>query len=418
MKTWIQAVKHYKDPRVLSMIFFGVSSGLPFLLTLATMNIWLTKLGLSSTTIGQLAFIHIPYTLKFLWSPFIDKYNIPFLSNFLGNKRSWLLISQIGLILSVFGMSQTNPSQSLGLFAFFGFLVSFFSASQDLVLGGYRIEILSQDQQGAGTGALWIGYRIGLLASGSGALYLSSIYPWDTIYFIMGCLLIFGLIITLLNPKEKQDVANFSTASYLSVVKDVIISITSKPKWFLLPIFIVFYKAGDGIFGAYTDVFLSGLGYSNIDLSQGNLLGVFCSIMGGFLGGVLIGRYGSIHTLKLCAIFQIMTCGALIFQSQIGLYKPMLFTLMSIKHFYLGIGGAALYGFLSLLCTSKHTATQFALLCSFGSFSRIISTWVGGWVADQIHWEWFFFFVSFAGLFYILLLKKMNVIIPENQTPD
>lgn len=419
-KSWIQAARHYQNPRVLSMILFGISSGAPFLLTLSTMNLWLTQLGISSTTIGQLAFIHLPYALKFLWSPLIDQYNIPILTGLIGKRRSWIFSAQIGLSISIASMSQIDPQTNLILFAICGFLTAFFSATQDLVLGGYRIEVLAPEQQGVGSGSLYIGYRIGILASSSGALYLSSFFPWPTIYILTSFLFIAGTLIVLLNPEPTKRSSQSPTSSYFSIVRDVVKDIISKPQWIFVPIFIMSYKVGDGIFGAYTPVFLSKIGFSNLDISQGHLLGLFFAISGGFIGGILISRYGGIRALIFSAWLQIFTCLILVLQAYMGYSKPTMFLVMAFENFYFGLGNTAFYGFLSLLCTSEHKATQFALLLSFGSFSRIIATWIGGWAADQMPWSAFFFFSSFAGIVYILILQKMKLTISniENSDPN
>ncbi len=406
--SWAQAFKHYQNPRVFSMIFFGILSGIPFLLTLATMNVWLTQLGFSTKTIGGLAFIQLPYAFRFLWSPFIDQYSIPFLTRWIGKRRSWLILSQIGLILSVIGMSQTNPVDHLTLFGVFGFCIAFFSATQDLVLGGYRIEVLAPEHQGNGTAALYIGYRIGLMISGSGAFYLSSLFPWSTVYVMMSVLLALGFIVIILNPEgESKQKENFQN-SYFSIVADVIKDLLKKHQWVNILIFILLYKAGDSIFGAYTSVFLSKVGFSNVDIAQANLLGVPFSILGGFLGGILISKYDSLNTFKLCGVLQIATCVILIIQYFVGTYKPMIFVVVAVEHFYLGIGGVTFYSFLATLCTSAHTATQYAVLLSFGSLSRIIASGIAGYVATLVSWDYFFFITAFSGVLYIMLLNRMG----------
>ena len=373
------------------------------------MNLWLSQLGFSTKTIGQLAFVQLPYTLRFLWAPLIERHHLPFLKNILGKKRSWLLIAQLGLIFSISSLGLIDPQKNLNLFAMVAFLTSFFSATQDLVLGGYRIEILSVTQQGPGAGAMWIGYRMGLLVSSSGAFYCSSFFSWSVIYQILACVMVLGLLVVFLNPEPQEKKALSDTKeSYFSIVSEVVKGLLKNEKWFLIAVFIIFYKVGDGIFGAYTPIFLSKLGFSNIDIAYGSLMGALFSIIGGLIGGILVSKFGAIQALKYCAYLQIATCISLICQYKIGFHKGMMFTVMGFENFYFGLGGAAFYSFLSLLCNSHHTATQFALLCSFGSFSRIFSTWMGGRAADLFTWDVFFFLTSLAGVFYVFLLKRMS----------
>jgi PAT family beta-lactamase induction signal transducer AmpG len=370
------------------------------------MNLWLAETGISSTTIGQLAFIHLPYSLKFLWAPFIDQYPIPFLTKKLGKRRSWLLTAQLGLALTVMGMSQISPLENLTLFALYGFLVSFFAATQDLVLGGYRIEILSKNQQGIGTSAMWTGYRIGIMISGSGALYLTAYFTWSTVYLIMSCVLALGMIIVLINPEPQN--AGISKVSYIAVVKTIVKNFIHQPGWIKILAVIFFYKVGDSIFISYTSVFLFKIGFSNIDISQGILWGTFCSVIGGFLGGILIDQRGPIKTFKLCGYLQILTCITCILQSNVGPNKIMLFATTGIEHFYIGIAGVTFYSFLGSLCTSGHTATQYAILSSLGSLSRILSSYLSGWAADQLSWDTFFLLTSISGIFYIVILNTMQ----------
>ena len=195
MTSWFEKLRIYAQPQLLVILLLGMISGLPFILTLSTLSFWLAESGVSKTTIGLFTLVSLPYSLKFLWAPFADHFSIPFLTKHFGKRRSWALLSQAGLLASLIGLAHCDPSRDIALIAITSFLVSFFSASQDIIIDAYRIEILKAENSGAGAALEAIGFRFGMLASGAGALYLAHTFTWRVAYLTMALGIIFGMIV-------------------------------------------------------------------------------------------------------------------------------------------------------------------------------------------------------------------------------
>ena len=195
MTSWLQQVRVYTQPQLLIILCLGMISGLPFLLTLSTLSFWLAESGVSKTTIGLFMLVSLPYSLKFLWAPFADHFSLPYSTAHFGQRRSWALISQAGLLLSLISLAHCDPAQTIAFTAISSFFVSFFSASQDIIIDAYRIEILKADNRGAGAALEAIGFRFGMLASGAGALYLAHTFTWRIAYLSMAIGIILGMVV-------------------------------------------------------------------------------------------------------------------------------------------------------------------------------------------------------------------------------
>ncbi|MBN9564561.1 MAG: MFS transporter, partial [Alphaproteobacteria bacterium] len=202
---WKKIYRKFSDRRIVTQLFLGFSGGLPFLLTGQTFNHWLKKSNVSLTEIGFLAIIAAPYFLRFLWAPIIDHTHIPYLTNRLGQRRSWALLSQTSLIISILALSFCNPSQNILATAFCAFLVALSSATQDIVLDSYRVEILDKSEYGIGASNYVLGYRIGIMIAGSGAIFLSTALNWNLTYRIVAVLVLVGMITILRSPEPRQE---------------------------------------------------------------------------------------------------------------------------------------------------------------------------------------------------------------------
>ena len=179
----------------------GFASGLPLLLTLSTLSLWLAEAGIDKTTIGLFALVGLPYSIKFLWSPAIDRLPLPPLTTLLGRRRGWCIAIQALLILAILAMAMTDPRIDAGKTALAALAIAFLSASQDIVIDAYRIEILSEREQGAGAAATQAGYRLGLLASGAGALYIASGFGWYAAFLAMAGLMALSMLVVLIAPE-------------------------------------------------------------------------------------------------------------------------------------------------------------------------------------------------------------------------
>lgn len=200
-----QGLEVYLDRRVIAVLFLGFSSGLPILLILKTLSAWLADVGIDKSTIGLFGPVLIPYTFKFIWAPFMDRLPLPGFTTLLGRRRGWLVATQLCLMAAIFGLGQTEPTVDIFMTALLAFLVAFFSASQDIVIDAYRIELLSEDKQGAGAANVVTGYRLGMWVAGAGALYVADLAGWSTAYTVMAFLILIGVATVLLLPEPEID---------------------------------------------------------------------------------------------------------------------------------------------------------------------------------------------------------------------
>ena len=275
-RNFIQGASIYWERRLIFIFLMGFASGLPFLLSGATLSIWLTEAGVSLTAIGLFALVGTPYNLKYLWAPFIDRVPLPVLSKLFGRRRAWMLMIQIGLMASIIVLGFSNPQSEPTVTAFFALAVAFFSASQDIVIDAYRIEILDEDQQGAGAAMTQAGYRFGLLASGAGALYLAANSDWSVVYGIMAGLILIGFIAALSAPipqtdriieeTNKQGDSWFQTAAVAPFVE----FFQRNNIWFAIFIltFILLYKFGDAFAGVMANPFYIRIGFSKVEIAN------------------------------------------------------------------------------------------------------------------------------------------------------
>ena len=311
----------YLDRRLFFILLLGFSSGLPFWLTSGTLAFWLTESGTSNTAIGLFALVGVPYTFKFLWSPLVDRMPIPILTNLLGRRRSWMLLSQVLLAAALLAMSQTHPDQNLSLVAILALLVAFLSATQDIVIDAYRVDILDEKTYGAGAAMIVFGYRIGMLTSGAGALYLASYLSWPMVYQMMACFVGVGFLATLFcSEPQKQDIEREAAHNWFhKAVIAPFADFMTRSDWVAVLLFITLYKLGDAFVSNMTSPFYLGVGFSKIEIANiTKLFGLMASLSGSFIGGLCVGRFGVLKALFVCGLFQMFSNLAFVAQAYAG----------------------------------------------------------------------------------------------------
>jgi len=431
-RRWLESCKVYADRRVLSLLFFGFASGLPLALTFGTLSVWLREVGVNKTTIGLFALAGTPYTLKFLWSPIVDRMPIPYLTRWFGRRRGWTLLSQLVLMASIAGLGATDPVARPGLTAFFALLVGFWSATQDIVIDAYRVEILEERQYGAGAATIVLGYRIGMLVSGAGALYLATYVGWFASYGIMAAFMIVGVMTVLLNPEpgvrrslesveqETRVAAYLEARPYLkgkrgqllAWVYGAVISpfaeFMRRRGWMVILLFILLYKFGDALAGVMSGPFYVELGFTKNEIaSVSKVFGMGATIMGAIIGGIIVDRLGILKSLFVCGILQMFSNLMFVLLAIVGNDVKMLALAIAVENLSGGMGTAAFVAYLSSLCNVAYTATQYALLSSFMAFGRTVLSSSGGWLADQMDWVSFFVLTTVAALPGLILLVGM-----------
>ncbi len=420
MKTWIEASKVYLERRVLVIFLLGFSSGLPLLLVYSTLSAWLKESDVSLTMIGLFSWASTAYALKFLWSPLVDRMPVPGLSAWLGQRRSWLVLSQAMIVVTMIGLGGTEPQTELWSTALWAVLLAFASATQDIAIDAYRIESLPEDQLGAGSANYVFGYRVAMLVAGAGALFIADGFGWFWAYVAMACLMAVGLATVLLNPEPTRALpaaTNDNVGLWAQINEAVLspfIDFMGRPHWLMILLFVALYKYGEALLGVMANPFYLDIGFSKSEIaaiSKG--YGFAMTLLGGFAGGVLVARYGIMKALLYAGILQCVANLAFAAQAMVGYSLPMLAVTISIENLTAGMATTAFVAYMSSLCNVAYTATQFALLSSMMAFARTIFASGGGWLADHMDWASYFVVTTFAAvpglLVLVWLMKRLPI---------
>ena len=408
---FINIPKFYFSKKLIFVFIMGISSGIPLYLILSTLMIWLTRENVDISTIGLFALTQIPWSLKFLWAPFIDNYEIPFLTKKIGRRKSWLIIIQFFLFLSILLLGLSDPNIKLLNTAIFALLVSFFSASQDIVIDAYRIDILPDDHQGAGAAMTQAGYRIGGIISGAGALYLREILTWNYIFLTIGCLILFFAFVTFFAPKENQHKNKLSNKrsffSFFSPFKEFLMRGKALNIVLMLS-FILFFKFGDVIAGVMANPFYVKIGFTNIEIANASkIFGVVATLIGVFLGGWLVKKVGILNSLVISGFLQIFSNILFFILSILGPQYYFLLVTIAGENISGGLGSAAFVAYLSVLCNRQYSASQYALLSSIMGVARTMLSSPAGFLVETFGWPTFFLLSTFFGIPGMLILFWM-----------
>jgi PAT family beta-lactamase induction signal transducer AmpG len=416
----------YLQPRVLIVAAMGFASGLPLLLTLSTLSLWLAEAGIDKTTIGLFALVGLPYSIKFLWSPVIDRMPLPPFTALLGRRRGWAIAIQALLILATLAMALTDPRIDAGMTAIAALAIAFFSASQDIVIDAYRIEILEEREQGAGAAATQAGYRIGLLASGAGALFIASAFGWFAAFAAMAALMGASMLIVLIAPEPPASAtvvrASGIAAQLKLAVFDPLAEFFTRSGWLPILAFILLYKFGDAFAGVMANPFYVEMGFTKVEIaSVSKVFGLIATLAGVFIGGAVVARIGVLRALLWCGLLQMLSNLMFAAQALAGHDILVLFATIGLENFSGGMGSAAFVAYLSVLCNLAYTATQYALLSSFMSFGRTFLSSSSGWIADHVDWVQFFVIstaLAVPGLLLLIwMMRRYPVSAPVTPAP-
>lgn len=421
---WAKACQVYLEFRVILILFLGFSSGLPFMLVYSVLSAWLKLESVSLTEIGLFSLATSAYALKFMWAPLVDHCPLPILTNLFGQRRSWLLLSQVCVAGAILMLGGSNPSVDLMWTAMCAVMLSFASATQDIVVDAYRIEMLDETRMGAGAANYVAGYRIATFVSGAGGLIIAEQIGWFEAYAIMAGLVFISMIAALIGPKLKRDdilgkrALNENRFKYIQRILHLTVwmpfaDFTNRENWKAILIFVALYKYGDALLGVMANPFYLDIGFS---LTEVGLVtkgfGLSMTLLGGILGGVFVARFGTLNALMIGGILQAASNGVFALQAWVGPELPMLFVTIGIENLTGAIGTIAFVAYLSGLCNIAYTATQYALLSSLMAFTRTVLASGGGWLADQIDWVSYFLLTGFAaipGLMMLVWLMRRQV---------
>lgn len=389
----------WRDRRFLVLLLLGFSAGVPLPLSGFVLRQWFSESGLSLAAIGFTAWIGLSYSFKFLWSPALDQIAPPGMARF-GRRRGWLLLIQPALMLAIIAMGQTNPASAAQVTAAIAVLIAFLSASQDIVVDAWRIEMLEEEQQGYGLAAYVWGYRGALLASSSGGLALVGVLGWDGVFLYCAALIGAGVLGTLLGrevPRPPQAPLPWGARIKLGVVQPFTEFLTRRHAIAIL-VFVGLFKLGEALAGVMTAPFYRELGFAREQVAAvSGFFGMFATLAGALAGGWVVARLGTGRALVITGLFQMLSN---LLYVVLG-WAPsmgMLFVQVGIENFTDGLADAAFLTYLSSLTARAFTATQYALLSSLASVPLRTLGGAGGVLAQDLGWSWFFVLTTVAAL--------------------
>ncbi len=386
---------------MLVAFLMGFSAGLPLLLTIGVLQAWMKEKGVDLTWIGMIALVQLPYTWKFIWAPVLDRFTLPFL----GRRRGWLLVAQLCLIFSIAALGYSDPVKNVAAMVVAAILVSFFSASQDIVVDAYRREDLADEELGLGSSMYIYGYRLGMLLAGGGGLIMADHMSYARVYLIMAACMVPGVVTTLLTPEPK--VSAGAPRTMKEAVLNPMVEYFSRNNAVWILVFILLYKIGDTMASAITTPFYLDLGFSKTDIGAVvKVFGTGATLAGAFLGGVILLRLGINRSLWIFGILQAMSTACFAILARIGYSIPALSGVIAFENLSSGMGTAAFVAFMASITNKKFTATQYALLTSLIGVPRTFAASVTGYMAKHIGWESFFIACALVAIPGMLLLLK------------
>jgi MFS transporter, PAT family, beta-lactamase induction signal transducer AmpG len=387
--------------KMAALLLLGFASGLPLLLIGNTLKAWMTVENVNLSAIGWFSLASLPYSLKFLWSPFLDRFTLPFL----GRRRGWLLLTQIALMCAIAIMGFQQPKQALQLLAINAIAIAFISATQDIASDAYRTDILTKLEMGVGAAVFILGYRIALLVAGALALILADRLPWSSVYLIMAGTMVIGIFATLLAPEPKEITPPASLVDAVILPFGEFFQRKGVMRGLLILLFITLYKLGDALLSNMTTPFLLQTGFTKTDIGAIQVgMGLIATIVGALLGGSILSRIGINRSLWVFGILQAVSNLAYFFLAYVGKNYQAMVLAINIEQFCGGLGTAAFVAFLMSLCNQRFSATQYALLSSLMAVSRDILSAPGGAIAQVTGWSTFFLITIVAAVPGLLLL--------------
>jgi PAT family beta-lactamase induction signal transducer AmpG len=400
VSAWADTLRLYSRPRMLAIVGMGFASGLPLALTGQTLQIWLAESGVSLASIGLFALVGASYSLKFVWAPVVDRVPLPWLTSRLGQRRGWLVAIGVMLAASIAALGSTDPAVDPWRTALFAALVAFLSASQDIVIDAYRIELLDDDEQGAGAAATQWGYRFGMIASTVVALYVAEYFGWPRMYLAMAALVGVGLVTVALTPEPEHVPSNARpglTGFLRSAVLEPFREFATRPRWLLVLVFIVLFRFGDALAGGMASAFYVQLGFTKIEIANiVKLFGVAATLIGVAAGGVLDHQVGTGRALVVAGVVAALSNFVFVGLAYAGHDLRALTGAVFVENFTSGVVAAAFVAYLSRLCSAEFTATQYALLSSLSATGRTVLASSAGFFAEQLGWPLFFALTALA----------------------
>ncbi len=417
---------------MLIILIFGFASGLPAPLVYSNLSIWLTDAGFTRSSVGLFGLATSAYALNFLWAPLVDRMQLPVLTDRLGRRRSWALVTQILLIVAILLMSLTDPNQNVAQLALACIFVAFVSATQDIVIDAYRVDVLERDEYGAGSAvAIWGWHIGGTLVGGAGGLYLADALGWNATYQILALTLFIAVAATLFAPEptrgsaidyESSQQTNAAPVRFVLWLREALIDpfadFMRRDWWLLVLVFVFVFKFGDALLGRMSNVFYRELGFSLIEIADiTKVFGLAAICAGVFAGGMLVKLVGTFRGLLAGGLAAAATNLIYAYLAMSGQDIGVFAVAVIADNFTSGLATVAFVAYLAGLCNAAYSATQYALLNSLANLARIWFASSAGIMVDQLGGDWSLFFVITAGLALLglPLLLVLMAVMPEKR---
>jgi PAT family beta-lactamase induction signal transducer AmpG len=403
---------------MLICVFTGFTSGLPLYLLINLLPAWLYTEHIDLKVIGAVTLIQFPYTWKFLWSPFLDRYALPLL----GRRRGWMLLTQVALLAVIASLGGFSPQHDLGIIVLFATLLAFLSATQDIVLDAYRRELLADNELGLGNAVHVNAYRIAGLIPGSLSLILADHLPWHTVFIITALFMLPGMLMTL-TIREPQRAA--APRNLRDAVVEPFREFINRQGWksaLLILAFLFLYKVGDSLSTALATPFYLHIGFSKTQIGLiAKNAGLWPAVIGALLGGIWMLKLGINRALWLFGVVQVLSIFGFYWLATLGHQTDITGTnlmqlafVIGLEALGVGLGTAAFVAFIARTTHPAYTATQFALFTSLAAVPRTFVNSTAGWLVETMGWPVFFLFCAVLAIPGMLLLLKVA---PWNEAP-
>lgn len=419
--SWRGALAVYLEPASLRMLALGFSAGLPLLLVFGTLSFWLREAGVNRATIGFISWVTLMYAFKWCWAPLLDRLPIPGLTALVGRRRSWLLLSQLGIVIGVIGMAFSDPKIAVMPIVWFALLVAFSSATQDIALDAFRIESGDKDRQAALSATYQTGYRLAMIWAGAGVLWIAAraeiatpdkydVNAWQTAYLVMAASMLVGVVTVLLSKEPAHAAiprAKSVAAWFQSALIEPFADFFKRYGWHaaLVLALIATYRISDIVMGIMANPFYVDMGYTKDEVASiAKVYGVIMTLVGAFVGGVLAMKFGVMRVLMLGAILSAASNLLFAWLTTRGHDVTALTFVISLDNLSAGIASTAFIAYMSSLTNISYSATQYALL---SSMMVLLPKWIAGFsgvAVNSVGYANFFVGTAMLGVPVLLLI--------------
>ena len=396
------------DKRVALMLALGFSAGLPFLMVFGTLSVRLREAGVPVTTIGLFSWLALAYSLKFVWAPLVDAFDVPLLARLVGRRRAWMMACQLLVALALIAAGLSDPTVSIATTAAFTFVVAFGSATQDVVVDGWRIDAAPLEKQGIMAAAYQLGYRLALLCAGAGALYIAEFVDWRTAYFSMAALMGVGFVAAILSPIVDRAPGDKPAAAeaakrfdFARAIKEPVADLYRRTGRTIVPILalVALYRLPDFVAGVMSNPLYVDLGFSKVQIaSVAKLYGIWIGIVGAFVGGILVSKLGLYRTMLIGAVLSLVSHLLFAWLSGQGASLEALILAISVDNFAGSFSGTALIAYMSGLTGAGFSATQYALLSSLYALPGKVVGGISGFIVAAYGYAAFFMLTAAIGI--------------------